>query len=84
MKGKHYLWRDTKPNSRQCNYADKNADATLRQMDENWPHADTSVDDGYAMTAPGGRYSPNNYGLYDLAGNVYEWYADWHGEKYYS
>ena len=53
-------------------------------MDENWTHADTSVDDGYAMTAPGGRYSPNNYELYDLAGNVYEWYADWHGEKYYS
>ena len=84
LKGKRYLWGNTKPNGRQCNYADKNADATLRQMDEDWTHADMSVDDGYTMTAPVGRYSPNSYGLYDLAGNVYEWCADWHGENYYS
>ena len=75
LEGARYPWGDTEPDNTSANFADSQTEFEWRSPD---------VNDGFLFTAPVGTFPPNGYGLFDMAGNVWEWCADWYSPTYYS
>jgi formylglycine-generating enzyme required for sulfatase activity len=48
-----------------------------------FPHANTAAD-GHPATAPVRTFPPNAFGLYDMAGNAWEWVSDWYRPDEYA
>jgi formylglycine-generating enzyme required for sulfatase activity len=69
--GRIYPWGNDKLDGTFANFCDSNCIAWAR---------DGNSDDGYKTTSPVGSYPKgvSPYGAYDMAGNVWEWVADWY------
>ena len=74
LKNKTYPWGDEfiTHGKENCNY-----------WTGTFPTINTASD-GFEGLAPVMKYTPNGYGLYDMAGNVWEICSDWYDERYYS
>jgi len=74
LAGKNYAWGDEfRPNGKWM----------ANIYTGRFPYEDTGAD-GFAGIAPVGQYPPNGYGLYDMAGNVWQWCSDWYRPDYYA
>jgi sulfatase modifying factor 1 len=74
LEGKLYAWGDElKPGGKWM--------ANIFQG--RFPQADTG-EDGFAGIAPVAQFPANGYGLYDMAGNVWQWCSDWYRPDAYA
>ena len=74
LTGKLYAWGDEfTPNGRWM----------ANTFQGHFPDRDEG-EDGYAGLGPVAQFPPNGYGLYDVAGNAWEWVSDWYRPDYYT
>lgn len=73
-----FVWGNELPFKPIGNLADESF-LKSRYYDHDNFHAFQGYEDGFATASPVKAFPPNEFGLYDLAGNVLEWCGDWFG-----
>lgn len=78
LSGKRYPWGDLISHEQANYYASPGSYPGLEDGDTSGYHEDWGDD-----TSPVASFAPNGYGLYDMAGNLWEWCNDWYDSDYY-